>query len=400
MWLSLFIARRYLFAKKKQNAINIISTISVVGVTIGTTALIVVLSIFNGMDVLLQKSTDSFSPDLVISPKTGKFVDFDSSVYSILDQNAEIDFYNKVIEEKAMVKYGETILPIVLKGVDSTYVKNSRLADGIVDGKLLLKTDSGYGAAVGYGIAAQLRIGLTLLTPMVFYYPDKNATSTLNALNSKYLFPTGLFAVQQEIDVQYVITDIDFAKDLFKTGTMISKIEIKINDSSLLSKVKEQLAKDTQGQFRIEDKFEMNKAFYAMMKSEKLAVFMILLFILLIALFNIVGSISMLIIDKKEDINTYKAMGMTTERIISIFKTEGNLITFIGTLLGVVIGVTICFIQEKYGVITLGDGSYIIDAYPVKLVLNDILIIIVTILSMGYLASWLPVTYLVKKLGK
>lgn len=400
MRLPFFIARRYLFSKKKQNAINIISAISVVGVTIGTTALVVVLSVFNGMDLLLQKSTDSFTPDIVIFPSTGKFVRFDTAVYEALKSNPAIASYDEIIEEKALIRYGDKSTPVIVKGVDAGYAENTKFTDNILEGNFQLKAGEGYKAVIGYGIAAQLGIGLNFLTPMTLYYPDKNAGINAAALNAEYIYPSGFFTSQQDIEGQYIITDIHFARNLFGTEDKISKIEIKLTNPSAIAKVKKQLLQETGHQYHIEDKFEINKAFYAMMKSEKLAVFMILLFILLIASFNIVGSISMLILDKKEDLGTYKAMGMTTQNMISVFKTEGNLITLTGAFLGLIIGTGVCLIQEKFGIITLGDGSYIIDAYPVKLVFSDILIIILTVLFIGYVASYFPVRYLVKKLTR
>lgn len=400
MQLPLFIAQRYLFSKKKQNAINLISAISIVGVTIGTTALIVVLSVFNGMDLLLQKSTDSFTSDIVVSPSTGKFVHFDSSFYNLLSAHPSIVSYNNIIEEKAIATYGNKPMPVIVKGVDETYAQNTHFQNNILEGEFELKNEDTYKAVIGYGIAAELGVGLNSLTPLLLYYPNKNAGMNMASLNSEPIYPTAYFISQQDIEGQYIITDINFARKLFKTGNKISKIEIKLKHPSLIPDVKKQLQTAYPQRYCIEDKYELNKAFYAMMKSEKLAVFMILLFILLIASFNIIGSISMLILDKKEDLSIYKAMGMTTSSIIKIFKTEGNLITLSGTLLGLVLGIIICLLQEKFGIITLGDGSYIIDAYPVKLVFNDISIIIFTVLLIGYTASYFPVRYLVKKLVK
>lgn len=398
MRLPFFIARRYLFSKKKQNAINIISAISVVGVTIGTTALIVVMSVFNGMDLLLQKSTDSFTPDLIISPKSGKFIHFDSTVYQLLDKTPAIASYDNILEEKALVKYGDKPIPVIVKGVDENFAQNTHFESNILQGDFQLKNANGYKGVVGYGIAAELGIGLNFLTPMIFYYPEKNAGNHVAALNSVFLYPSAFFTSQQDIEGQYVITDINFARELFGTEDKISKIEIKLKNASSLQGTKDMLLQEIGNQYRIEDKFELNKAFYAMMKSEKLAVFLIMLFILLIASFNIVGSISMLILDKKEDLGTYKALGLNPRNIISIFKTEGNLITLTGALLGLVLGIGICLIQEKFGLITLGDGNYIIDAYPIKLVFSDILMIIFTVLIIGYVASYFPVKYLVNKL--
>lgn len=398
MKLPLFIARRYLFSPKKQNAINIISAISVVGVTIGTTALIVVLAVFNGMDLLLQKSADSFTSDLVISPASGKFVHFDTGVYEVLNRQPEIAGYDNVIEEKALAVYGDKQTPVILKGVNSDYLRHSSLADNIIHGEPVLESDNGQQAIVGYGIAAQLGLGLNFLQPLTFYYPDKNAAASVSALRSEQLFPSAFFSSQQDIENQYILTSLEFAKSLFKTGDKMSKIEITLTDPSAMSRVKKKIAAEIPSRYRIEDKYEINKVFYAMMKSEKLSVFLILLFILLIASFNIIGSVSMLILDKKEDLLTYKAMGLNNRDLISIFKTEGNLITAIGAFSGLMIGLAICLLQQKYGLITLGDGSYIIDAYPVKLVFQDILIILGAVLLIGYLASEFPVRYLIKKL--
>lgn len=400
MQLPFFIAQRYLFSKKKQNAINIISAISMVGVTVGTTALIVILSVFNGIDLLLQKSTDSFTPDIVISPVSGKFIRFDSTIYQKLENIPAISFYNNVIEEKALLKYGDKLAPVTVKGVEADYARNTHFEDNIVQGDFKITAGDGNKAVVGYGIAAELGMGLNFLTPMIFYYPDKKAVSNLSALNTEYAYPSAFFSSQQEIESQYVLTDLTFASKLFGTGNEISKIEIKLTAPELIPEVKKLLQETTGTSLRIEDKFELNKAFYAMMKSEKLAVFLILLFILLIASFNIIGSISMLILDKKEDLNTYKAIGMTVPNIISIFKTEGNLITLSGALIGLILGVTICLLQEKFGFITLGDGSYIISAYPVKIVISDILFILFTVILIGYIASYFPVKYLVKKLTR
>ena len=210
--------------------------------------------------------------------------------------------------------------------------------------------------------------------------------------------PAAYFSSQQDIDAQYLITDIQLARTLFNAGNRLSKVEIRLSDPSRLKAVKEALVQKLPDSYNVKDKYQLNQAFYAMMKSEKLAVFLILLFILLIASFNIVGSISMLILDKKEDLATYKAMGMTDKKLITIFKTEGNLITLTGTLLGLIIGTAICLIQEKFGLITLGDGSYIVNAYPVKLVVGDLIIIIAVVLFIGYIASYFPVRYLIRKL--
>ncbi|MCM1030848.1 MAG: ABC transporter permease [Oscillibacter sp.] len=399
MNLSLFIARRYLFSRKKQNAINIISGISMVGVAIGTTALIVILSVFNGIDLLLQQNTDNLTPDLVISPAKGKFVEIDTLYYTEINRMNEIAYYHPVVEENALLKYGDNLKPVTLKGIGQEYEKHVNFNRNMIEGEFRLKSGDSFLGVIGYGVAHELGIGLKFLTPLKFYYPNKKSTSSLQAaLNTEYLFPSGFFSSQQELDSKMVLTDIDFARRLFGIGNQISKVEVKLKAGADTENVKKNLQSLVGQNFKVEDKYELNRSFYAMMKSEKLAVFMVLLFILLIASFNIIGSISMLILDKKEDLGVFKALGMNIRRIVTLFKTEGILITASGAFVGLLIGVTVCLLQEKYGFIKLGDGSYIIEAYPVKLVWKDIVLIMGTVLLIGYMASYFPVKYLVNKL--
>lgn len=400
MRLPFYIARRYLFSKKKQSAINIISIISVVGVAICTAALIVVLSVFNGIDLLLQESSDSLTPDVVISPSKGKFIVFDSSLYARIEQMPEVAYYNPVVEEHALLKYGDRLKPVTVKGVTDGFEESTHFGANMLQGVFKLKSGDLYSSVIGYGVAAELGIGLNFLTPMIFYYPNKDASSLNSPLNSAYLFPAGLFSSKQELDGQMVITDINFARKLFLLDDEISKVEIKLKNPAAIPEVKAALKKWAGTDYKVEDKFEINRAFYAMMRSEKLVVFLILVFVLLIASFNIVGSISMLILEKKEDLNVYKALGMPYPKIISIFKTEGNLITFVGAGIGFVLGTLLCFLQERFGFIRLGDGNYIIEAYPVKLVFGDIALSLAVVLLIGYIASYFPVRYLVKKLVK
>ena len=372
-----------------------------IGVAIGTAALIVVLSVFNGIDLLLTDATDSFTPDITVSPVKGKFFKTDSLLIKTLKHTEGIRSYDPVVEEKALVKYGKKLMPVTVKGVDKNYNEHTGIDHTISTGKYSLKEGDKYTAVLGYSIAATLKLRIGLTTPMTFYYPDKNSSSAASALNSENIFPIALFSAQQDIDGKYVITDIDFARRLFMVPGEISQIEIKLNDPVRISNIKAELKNAiNQQQYKVEDKYDTNRSFYAMMKSEKLAIFLILLFILLIASFNIIGSVSMLIIDKKEDIGIYQALGMSREKIISIFKLEGNLITGIGALFGLIVGSLLCLGQEYFGWITLGKGNYMIDAYPVKLIGHDILIILISVIAIGYLASHFPVKYLIRKIVK
>jgi len=401
MHLPIFIARRYLFSKKKQNAINIISIISMVGVAIGTTALIVILSVFNGIDTLLTEATDTFTPDLTISPAKGKFIETDTFLLKKLSGTPGIVSYDPVMEENSLVKFNDKLVPVIVKGVDSTYADHVNIRQSVISGIYTLEEDEKPAVVMGYGIAAALKIRLGSSSPVTFYYPDRKASSaSSSALNNIRIYPLGIFSAQQDIDGKYVITGIETARELFGVPGQISKIEVKLQNPDQTPRLKAELSSQLKPIYKVEDKYDMNRSFYAMMKSEKLAVFLILLFILLIASFNIIGSVSMLIIDKKEDIAIYRALGMTKEKIISIFKLEGNLITGLGALIGLILGTILCLLQEYYGFITLGNGSYIVSAYPVKVVSSDILIIMLTVIAIGYMASYFPVKYLVNKIVK
>ena len=272
MRLSLFIARRYLFSKKKQNAINIISAISVVGVAVGTCALIVVLSVFNGMDLLLQKSTGSFTPDLVVSPAEGKYADFDTAFCHYLETVPAIASCHRVIEEKALLRYEDYTAPVVIKGVDTSYIEDSGIAANLLGGESILRSSRGYEGLFGYGVAARLHLSLSTRRPVVCYYPDKLGSPTAASLATRQLHPAAFFSVQQEIDDYYVLTDIVLARELFKTRGKVSKIEVRLSDPVLLQETKAQLQAQAGNRYRVEDKYELNGAFYAMMKAEKLAV--------------------------------------------------------------------------------------------------------------------------------
>lgn len=401
MKLSLFIARRYLFSPKKRNAINIISLISTVGVAVGTIALIVILSVFNGIDSVLNEDSTSFTPDLVLSPAQGKFIATDSELREQLSENHHILYTNFVVEESALAKFGEQLVPVTIKGVEEDYDRHTGFSSLLYRGKFQLKDQEKHTAMVGSGIAYALNIRPGQNTPVSLYYPERNRSSSLSSsINEKKIYPVDIFGAQQDLANKYIITSIELARQLFDAPDKISRIEIRLKDQGELSMVKQHLKELTAPVYKVEDKYDLNRSFYAMMKSEKLAIFLILLFILCIASFNIVGSISMLIIDKREDIGIFEALGMTRKKLISIFTIEGNLITIIGAFIGLVIGTGICLLQEHYGLITLGDGGYMIEAYPVKLIWSDILTIIGVVLVIGFIASYFPVRFLVRKISK
>lgn len=398
MKLPVFIARRYLFSKKKQNAINIISAISVAGVAVGTTALIVVLSVFNGIDSLLTEATDSFTADILVTPAEGKFMAADTALLERLAGEEAVASADVAVEEKSLVKFGDNLVPVTVKGVGPDYDAHNHISASIAGGRFALTVDSLPAAVLGYGIAASLKARLGTGSPVTFYYPNRRGGTSLSSLRSEAIYPIGVFSAQQEIDAKYVFIDIEVARRLFNTPGKISQIELKLKNPDDIGPFKEKLAEQIGGAYKVADKYDANRSFYAMMRSEKLAVFLILLFILFIASFNIVGSVSMLIIDKKDDIGVYQALGMTREKIISIFRLEGNLITGLGAAAGLLIGTGLCLAQEHFGLLTLGEGSYIVSAYPVKVVAEDVLLSLAAVVLIGSVASYFPVKFLVKKI--
>ena len=398
MKLPVFIARRYLFSKKKQNAVNIISAISVAGVAVGTTALIVVLSVFNGIDSLLTEATDSFTADILVTPAEGKFMAADTALLERLAGEEAVASADVAVEEKSLVKFGDNLVPVTVKGVGPDYDAHNHISASIAGGRFALTVDSLPAAVLGYGIAASLKARLGTGSPATFYYPNRRGGTSLSSLRSEAIYPIGIFSAQQEIDAKYVFIDIEVARRLFNTPGKISQIELKLKNPDDIGPFKEKLAEQIGGAYKVADKYDANRSFYAMMRSEKLAVFLILLFILFIASFNIVGSVSMLIIDKKDDIGVYQALGMTREKIISIFRLEGNLITGLGAAAGLLIGTGLCLAQEHFGLLTLGEGSYIVSAYPVKVVAGDVLLSLAAVVLIGSVASYFPVKFLVKKI--
>lgn len=397
MRLPLFIARRYLFAKKKQGAINIISLISVLGVAVGSAALIVILSVFNGIDSLLEKNNDAYSPQLVIIPETGKFMYIDT-ISDLLRRNEAIIHISPIIEEKALLRYYDQLIPVIVKGVDSNYLIESSIQKHLIQSSTQFPLATDNQSIIGGGIASSLKIAPEVLTQIELFYPNKEKRGIESPIISRKFYPVATFSCGQELDNQYLFIRTEAAEQLFQTKGKYSKIELRTNANCDIASLKYQLTEILGSHYRVLDKYDLNRSFYAMMQSEKLAIFLILIFILFIASFNIVGSISMLILDKKEDLATYKAIGMTTSQLIRIFSIEGNLITWFGAGIGIAIGTLLTLLQEHFGFITLGDGSYIVHAYPVRLLLSDVLIIFFSVICIGYIAAYFPVRYLIRKL--
>ena len=397
----LYISKRYLFAKKSHNAINIISAISVVGVTIGTAALIIVLSVFNGFDDLIKSLYNSFDPDIKITSVEGKTFVPNANQLKQLSNLSGVAVWSEVIEENVLLKYGEKQYIATMKGVDSRYNKVNGIDSMIVEGDYKLRDKNEWLAVIGQGVSYYLQTGLKFITPIEVFLPRKNAYQTINpqnAFNHKIIYPSGVFSVEQEIDAKYMIVPIEFARELTEDTSAISAIEIKLTDDAQKEKVQKNIQKIFGRQFFVKDRFQQKAIFYRIMKYEKWAIFMILSFILLIASFNVIGSLSVLIIEKKRDIGILHSMGASKKLLERIFLYEGLMITFFGCLIGLILGLIVCLVQIVFEPLKLqGSGSFIIDAYPVSIHGIDILFILVTVMLIGYAASHYPVKLIIRR---
>jgi len=392
--LKLFIARRYLFSRKTQNVINIISGISLLGVAIGTAALIVVLSVFNGFDGLIKSLFNSFDPDLKISIVEGKNFVPGTAAFQSIKNHEKVVHFSEVLEENVLLKYGEKLHPATIKGVTGEYSKTTGIDSMLVQGDFIIESKGTPLAVVGQGVAYYLSIGLNFVNPIIVYVPKRGkkiAVSAENAFSRKVIFPSGIFSIQQDFDTKYVITSIDFVRDLLNYKKEVSAIEIKLDEGVNTNKVKSEIQALLGDNYIVKDRYEQHELFYKIMESEKWAIFLILSFILLIASFNIIGSITMLIIDKKEDIHTLNSLGANQAAIRKIFVYEGWFISVLGAFIGLVLGGLICWLQIKFELIRLeGSGSFIIDAYPVSFAAMDFVYVFALVLIIGFAAAWLP----------
>jgi lipoprotein-releasing system permease protein len=392
-----------LFSKKKQNIINIISAVSVAGIIVGTTALVIVLSVLNGFIGLIDNFYSSFDPDLKITPVRGKM--FDPSKYNFekIKKLPGVVHYAEIIEEAALLKYGKQQYFATIKGVPENYANYTKIDSLIVDGSFQIWDKQNSYAAVGQGVAFNLGIGLTFVDPIRIFVPRKGKQTSLNpsrAIKHNYIYPTGIFSVLEEIDLKYVIVPFEFAADLFESDTLISSVELGIENPEMIHSVQNNIEEILGEGFHVKNKFQQHDLIYKTMESEKWAAYLILIFILIIASFNILSSLSMLIIDKKDDIMILKSMGATPKLIRRIFLLEGWLISLLGAIIGTLLGIFICWLQVTFEIIQLpGTGSFIISAYPVKVIFSDILWIFGMVVLIGFLASWYPVRFISQKYG-
>lgn len=398
-----YIARRYLRSKKSHNIINIISIISVVGVLVGTLALIVVLSVFNGFEDLVKSLYSSFDPDFKITAKTGKTFEKSLIPQSEILKLQGVVSYSEVVEENALLKHKNEQVIVTMKGVSDAYLKNNPLEAMLYDGQMLLKEDQINYSIMGYLVAYNLGVRLfDPNSPVTIYVPRRTASriSTLNqSFNSGVVIPSAVFAIQQEIDSKYIVVPIDMARKLMEyDSTIVTSVEVRLSEGVGFSDVQLAVEQLAGADFEVKNRFQQQALLYKIMKSEKWAIFLILTFIIIIAAFNVTGSLSMLILDKRKDIAILFSMGASTKMIKRIFMLEGIMISFIGAFMGLVLGFIVCWVQITFGVIQLGDAnSFIVPYYPVKMEWIDFVAVLITVLLIGFLSAWYPVKQISKK---
>ena len=401
MNLPLYIAKRYLLAKKSQNAINIISLIAVAGVAVGTMALITVLSVFNGFDSIIKSLYNSFDPEIKISLAEGKTFDPADYPFEEVSHLKAVLHFAEILEENVLLRYGDRQHIATILGVDDQFHLVTGVDTMIVDGSYKLWEKQRPMAIVGIGIAYHLAIGLNFLNPINIYVIRRAGNFSMNperAINRRYIFPAGIFSIEQQINTKYLLVPLAFARDLLQYPTEVTAIDLDIDDGADLEEVQEQIQSILGNTFRVQNRNEQNELFYRIMRSEKWAIFFILSFILIIASFNIIGSLTMLILDKREDINTLDSMGANAALIKRIFLLEGWMISFSGAVIGLILGSLLSWLQAKYGLIKLsGSGSFIIDAYPVVFRWLDVVKVFFTVVAIGFFAAWLPVRYIARR---
>lgn len=366
---------------------------------VGTIALVFVLSIFNGFEVLFSDLFSAFDPDLKITRNEGKIFSLEGTEFQKLRKHQSVAVFTEVIEENALLKFKEKQMPAMIKGVSDDFKKMTRIDSIMFDGEFILYDGAFERAVPGTGVAAVLGLGAHFIDPLYIYAPKRTSKINLlrpeNSFNQSATFVSGIFSVQQnEYDNQYVLVSLNLARELFEYDEKsVSSVEIKLNegvDAEMSQKeIQQILGKD----YSVKNRYEQQESYFNIMKVEKWITFLILSFILLIASFNIIGSLSMLIIDKKEDIATLRSLGADNRLIKQIFLLEGWMISFVGAGVGVIIGTIISLLQEKVGFIKLGAG-FIVENYPAVTQASDVLLVFLTVLLIGFFAAWYPVKYI------
>ncbi len=388
------IALRYLLGKKSTAAINIITWISIVGITIGTASLIIILSVFNGFEEVLSGLYNSFNPDLKVLPRDGKYFEFSNEEMSEIKNINGVNSVSQTLQEVALFEYKDNQKPGLIKGVDDHYLEVTNMDSTIRMGKFLLRQGSVPYGVLGRGLSTNLSVNLNdKLTPVSVHMPKRKPKGMLSRMgkefSTKFIYPAGTFSVGSEADVQYMITGLSVVQSLLDSKNKISSLEIRISPNADEDKIREALNNLFPEKITIKNRYEQDSTFLKVMNIEKWVGFLIIVLTLIIIAFNMVGSLWMMVLEKKKDISILRSMGLNTQGVRKIFFMEGMMITVAGIVLGILLALVLYILQKKYDLITIPDG-FMINAYPIELRFSDFLIVIFTVLIIGALASLLP----------
>ena len=402
MNLPFYIARRYLFSKKSHNAINIISAAAVCGIAVASIALICTLSVFNGFQGLVSDMFSLFDPEIKITPAKGKVFDSQSDAILKIEQMPEIAVFSEVLEDNVLLNYYDRQVPATLKGVSCNFAELVPVDKSLIDGQLQLMDSIGNNYVVlGIGLASKLGINPGFVYPMEVYAPKRNTkVNMLNPAESlvqEYLYLSGIFCINQpSYDENLAIASIELSRVLFDYNREISSLEIKFNDGTDIAKTQKKIEQILGNDFVVQNRYQQQEASFQMMNIEKWITFLILCFILLIAVFNVIGSLSMLMVEKQKDVITLRNMGADNRLISWIFLFEGWLISIFGAIIGIAFGLFLCLLQQYFGLLRM-SGSVVVDAYPVWVKMTDVFFVFLTVLIIGFLGTLYPVRYLSKK---
>ena len=395
-----FIARRYVFSKKSTNAINVISAISVVGVAVGTMALVIVLSVFNGFHDLVASFFTNFDPQIELVPTQGKTAPADDPLLDKVRQMPQVSVHTDVLEDQGLAVYGDRQQMVTVMGVDDNFTQLTNISDILYgDGEFTLQAANLFYAIPGIRLAQDMGLGARFDGYLKLYAPVRRGQITDledpsdGCVVDSLISPGVVFAVNQaKYDRDHVICSIGFARRLFDQDGMLSSLQIRLKPGSDLAAVKKQMREIVGSKYRVLDRFEQQSDTFNIMQIEKVLAYVFLTFILMVACFNIISSLSMLIIDKKADAATLRNLGATDRQIRSIFLFEGRIISAIGAVVGILLGLLLCWLQQEFGLVHMGDsaGSFVVNAYPVSVHYDDVAIVFITVLLIGWAAAWIP----------
>ncbi|MBQ3699801.1 MAG: ABC transporter permease [Prevotella sp.] len=402
-----YIARRYLFSKKSTHAINVISGISVIGVAVASIALVVTLSVFNGFHDMVASLFTQMDPQLKVTPVKGKTAPADDPILTKIRRLPQVEVATECLEDQALAIYKDRQLMVKVKGVEDNFDSLTHIREIIEgDGQFELHAaDMNYGIP-GLGVAYQLGMGYTYDESLKIYAPKREgqldmANPTEGFVEDELFSPGVVFSVKQgKYDKNYILTSVYFTRQLFNQDGMLSSLELRLKPGSNFDAVKSEMQQIAGDKYHVRDRYEQQDDTFRIMKIEKLIAYIFLTFILMIACFNIIGSLSMLIIDKKNDVVTLRNLGASDQQISRIFLFEGRMISVIGAVIGIAMGLLLCWLQQQYGLVRLGssEGSFIVDAYPVSVHPWDVVLIFLTVIAVGFLAVWYPVRYFSRRL--